>query len=427
MARENDKDTENIHQILASEKRKASHMLAIRNLVILALVVLVAYVGISNFGKRDAAFTYTTINAKRGDLTVQVTATGSLKPLNEVDVGTEVSGTLESVEVDFNDQVKANQVLAVIDREQLEAKLRQSRASLALAEASVLEAQATFTEVQKRLRRVKELIAKKLSSEETLDTAVAASTRAEAGLAVARAKADQAQAQVDADRRALEKAVIRSPIDGIVLERRVEPGQTVAASFQTPVLFVLAENLEQMELQVDVDEADVGKVSVGLPADFSVDAYPNRVFPATIKKVHYAPKNAEGVVTYLTLLAVDNADLSLRPGMTATADITVQSVRDAVLIPNAALRFDPLSVAADNPTSEGGGILGELVPSASVKVKTPSDSKCKSPPCVWVERDGRPFPLPVKTGATNGVYTQLLEGEVEPGTPLLVDMRRAGS
>ena len=315
-------------------------------------------------GNAEPEVRFKTEAVTRGDLAVRVTATGTLEPVNQVDVGTEVSGTIESVLVDYNDRVRKGEVLARLDTAQLEARFRQSQAALALARARVRDAEATITETGNRLRRTRDLIAKRLSSPEELDAAEASAARAQAALAVALAQVDQAQAEEDADRQVLDKAVIHSPIDGIVLERQVEPGQTVAASLQTPVLFTIAENLAQMELHVDVDEADVGQVAIGQSAEFTVDAYPHRSFPARIQQVRFAPKTVEGVVTYETLLSVDNAELLLRPGMTATAEILVEELADVLLVPNAALRFSPPAGERGGAghARGGGGLVGMLLP-----------------------------------------------------------------
>ena len=327
--------------------------------------------------------------------------------------------------MDFNDRVKTGQVLARLDPDQSRAKYRQSEAALNLARARVQEAEATVTETASKLRRIRDLIAKQLSSPEELDTAAAAAERAAAALAVAKAQVDQAQAQLDADRRTLDKTEIRSPIDGIVLKRQVEPGQTVAASLQTPVLFTLAENLAQMELKVAVDEADVGQVAEGQAASFTVDAYPDRRFPATITQVRYCPGDGRtGWSPIGALLALDNADLSLRPGMTATAEILVREEHDAVLVPNAALRFTPPK--ARRPRASGG-LVGMLLPqphrrspSASAE---PSRRTAKGGK-VWVLRDGSPAAVEVRTGATDGILTQVLDDTLAAGTQVLVDVER---
>ena len=368
--------------------------------------------------------TFKTAEVVRGDLEVEVTATGKLQPVTQVDVGTEVSGTIQSVEVDFNDRVKRGQVLARLDPDQSRAKERQSAAALALAVAGVDEAQATVRETAHKLRRTRDLIAKSLASPEELDTADAAAERAIAALAVARAKVDQAQAQLDADRRTLEKTEIRSPIDGIVLNRIVEPGQTVAASLQTPVLFTLAENLTQMELKVDVDEADVGQVQEGQTAVFTVDAYPSRSFPATITQVRFAPETINGVVTFGALLAVDNADLSLRPGMTATADILVRHEQDVVLVPNAALRFTPPKPDTEQTSPNLLSMLLPRRPRGSRQPREPSDKKQITGGVVWVLRDGTPESIQIETGPSDGAMTQVLGDALAPGEQVLVGVER---
>jgi HlyD family secretion protein len=376
-------------------------------------------------GQEDQA-RFRTAPVRVADLQVKVSATGELEPIVQVEVGTEVSGTIQSVEADFNDRVKAGQVLARLDPDQANAKYRQSDAALTLAKARVQEAEATVTETANRQRRTRDLIAKRLSSPDELDTVEAAAERAAAGLAVARAQVAQAQAQLDADRRTLDKTVIRSPIDGIVLKRQVEPGQTVAASLQTPVLFTLAENLVQMQLKVAVDEADVGQVSEGQKATFTVDAYPGRDFPASITQVRFAPETVDGVVTFGALLAVDNGDLSLRPGMTATADILVREEHDAVLVPNAALRFTP---PARSEAARGRDLVGMLLPRRPPDARRPleADRRAGKGARVWVLRDGAPAAVEVRTGATDGVWTQVLDGGLAPGTEVLVDVERSGS
>lgn len=377
-------------------------------------------------GGEEAPVRYKTAEVRVGHLRVKVSATGKLEPITQVEVGTEVSGTIQAVEVDFNDRVKTGQVLARLDPDQSKAKHRQSEAALNLARARVQEAEATVTETTNKLRRTRDLIAKRLSSDEELDTVAAASGRAAALLAVTQAQVAQAQAQLDADRRTLDKTTIRSPIDGIVLKRQVQPGQTVAASLQTPVLFTLAENLAQMELKVAVDEADVGQVTQGQVASFTVDAYPDRDFPATLTQVRYAPETVDGVVTYGTLLALDNADLSLRPGMTATAEILVREEQDAVLVPNAALRFNPPKAQA---AKGSGGLVAMLLPRRTPEVKRIPEAgrRTGKGAKVWVLRDGVPAPVDVRTGATDGVSTQILDDGLAPGTQVLVDVERPGN
>jgi HlyD family secretion protein len=430
MSSQSTRNTTDLAEVLAPGASRQPRRLfyGLLAVLVLGLIALALFHGL---GASPATVQFKTQPVTRGELRVHVTATGTLEPVNQVDVGTEVSGTIESVAVEHNARVKTGEVLARLDTTQLEARLRQSQAALALARARVEEVQATVTETANRLRRTRDLIAKRLSSDEELDTATAASSRAVASLAVARAQVDQAQAELDANQRVLDKAWIRSPIDGIVLKREVEPGQTVAASLQTPVLFTLAENLAQMELHVDVDEADVGQVAEGQGAEFTVDAYPDRHFPARIEQVRFAPKTVEGVVTYETVLSVDNAELLLRPGMTATAEIRVAEVSDALLVPNAALRFRPPETGGADAqgTAQRRGMVAMLLPrppSASRRPRTPEADPKDHHQRVWVLRDGRPEAIAVRTGATDGVLTQILEGPLEPGTEVLVDTLTSG-
>lgn len=394
-------------------------------LVTLALMGMVFTFWVGEEGRGPQ---FVTATARQGDLVVRVIATGTLQPVNQVEVGTEVSGTIKTVEVDYNDRVHAGQILARLDTDQLEAKYRQSEAALVLAKARVKEAQATVIETRNQRRRTQALLDKGLTSPELFDAAEAGYARAEASLGVAQAQVGQAQAQLDADQRMLEKAIIRSPIDGIVLQRQVEPGQTVAASLQTPVLFTLAEDLTQMALHVAVDEADVSQVQEGQRALFVVAAYSGQTFPAVIDQVRFAPQTVEGVVTYEALLAVDNAALLLRPGMTATAEIIVQQLQDVLLVPNAALRFTPVERPAEGGRGAEGGLLSKLLPRPP---RTPRRSEPEREEGldrqVWVLREGRPVAIPVTAGATDGLMTQIVDGSpVRPGMALLVDRERAG-
>lgn len=388
-------------------------------------LLLAGGVGLSLLRGNDAAngLTYTTQEIHRGDLVATVTATGNLEPTNQVDVGIEVSGTIASVDVDYNDHVEVGQPLARLDTSKLEAQVNKSTATLASARAQVGQARATLTESSQnleRLRRMHEMSGGKLPSQQDLDTAEATYARAQTALASAQAAVAEAEATLKVNQTDLDKAVIRSPINGIVLSRAVEPGQTVAASFQAPVLFTLAEDLTKMELHVDVDEADVGQVHEGQTATFTVDAYPERTFPARVTQVRYGAQEVDGVITYETLLNVDNTDLALRPGMTATADIIVQKVNDALLVPNAALRFTPPVQTAQ---SGGGSMLSKLMPrpprSAARAREVPATDKTAQR--VWVLRNGVPVEVPIHTGATDGIFTQVVSGDIEPGEAVIVD------
>jgi HlyD family secretion protein len=365
------------------------------------LVLLVVGAWLASQSRDPDVPEYVTEAAREGSLTVLVTATGALQPTNQVDVGSEVSGLLAEVLVDFNDTVTAGQVLARLDTQTLEARVASSRASLAVAEASQQQAEATVTEAQAKAARSRELATRNIGSQQQLETDEAASLRAVAQAASARAQVTAARAQLAEMETSLRKAVIRSPIDGVIISREVRPGQTVAASFQTPVLFKLAQDLRRMELHLDLDESDVGQVKHGQTAQFRVDAYPGRAFEATITSVRYNPRTVNNVVTYETVLSVDNPDLSLRPGMTATADIFVDRKDRALLVPNRALRFLPPESVESGASADDAG------------------------PRVWVVRDGAAVAVPVETGLTNGEVTEVTSGDVASGTQLIIDVKRA--
>ena len=417
----------NIEKSLGLAYRVSRHRRLIRwaAVVVIGIAVIGTIVLLAGSPSKSA-IQYTTAEAQQGMLIVTVTATGRLEPVNQVDVGSELSGTIKSVEVDFNDHVKRGQPLAHLDTEQLEARVVQARASLRAAEAKLSDAKATVLESKAKLQRQETLAKQNLTSVENVDVARATHARAEAAVANAAAQVALSRAALDADETNLRKAVISSPIEGIVLSRNVEPGQTVAASFQTPVLFTLAEDLRQMELLVDVDEADVGQVQPGQEATFTVDAYTNRRFPARILKVHYAPKITQDVVTYEASLSVDNSDLLLRPGMTATADIAVKSLDDALLVPNAALRFTPLS-PAKNASGQGRSMLRALLPGPprAPPKERPTKTAKEVSNRVWTLRDGEPVTVPVKIGASDGRMTEVLSGDIKAGMPLIVDIAKS--
>jgi HlyD family secretion protein len=374
-------------------------------------------------GEEASAPRYKTEAATIGLLVVKVSATGNLQPTNQVEVGSELSGIVDRVFVDDNDKVRKGQVLARLDLSKLQDAVAKSRASLVAAEAQVRQTQATVDEAREvlgRFRQVAELSGGKVPSKTEMDTAVANLKRAEANEASARASVIQARANLQSDETNLGKASIRSPIDGVVLARKVEPGQTVAASFQAPVLFTLAEDLSKMELQVDVDEADVGQVKVGQKAVFTVDAWPGREYDAVITRVGYGSQVKDGVVSYLTVLQVGNDDLSLRPGMTGTAEITTLARDKTLLVPNAALRFTPAATAGakEKPARGVASFLMPRLPRQTPKTKEPAKGGLQH---VWVLRDGQPVAIEVKTGATNGRVTEITGGALTAGMQVITE------
>ncbi|MEW6078758.1 MAG: efflux RND transporter periplasmic adaptor subunit [Thermodesulfobacteriota bacterium] len=365
---------------------------------------------------------YKTEAVETGTLVVKVSATGNLQPTNQVKVGSELSGIIEQVFVDDNDRVEKGQELARLDLSKLRDAVARSRAALASAEAGVLQARATVAEKQAglaRLREVSRISGGKVPSAEEMDMAEADVKRAEADEAAALAAVAQAGATLQSGETDLAKASIRSPINGVVLSREVEPGQTVAASFQAPVLFTLAEDLTRMELQVDIDEADVGQVREGQQATFSVDAWPGRQYTAVITRVGYGSQEENGVISYPAVLRVDNDDLSLRPGMTGTAEITTLTRENALLAPNAALRFSPPEI--DATEKDGGGGLARMLipqrPRQARKVVTTDKGQAR----VWVLRDGRPEAVSVQAGASNGRFTEITGGDIKAGQQVITE------
>ena len=292
-------------------------------------------------GSSSAEIAYITAPAKTGDITVEVSATGTLQPLIQVDISSELSGVMRSVEVVENQRVKKGDVLAELDTVRLAAQIERAEASAKAAEAKVTEARTTLKETEQALARAEALSKRGMVTDQALETATAARDRASANVAMAEANLAIAAAELKLQQADLQKSTIYAPIDGIVLTRSVNPGQTVASSMQAPVLFVIAADLESMELKAAVDEADIGGVKPGQTARFTVDAFPDRKFDAAIREISFASVATEGVVTYNARLDVDNNELLLRPGMTATVAVVTREAKGVVTVPATAFRFSP--------------------------------------------------------------------------------------
>jgi len=364
---------------------------------------------------------YATSSVERGDLQVTVSATGNLAPTNEVQVGSELSGIVSAVYVDNNDRVTKGQILARLDTSRLEDTVRESEASLVSAQASVAQAQATLTEARADLSRKEEvyrLSGGKAPSAAELDVARAEQARAAANLRAAQAGVGQARASLSSNRTQLSKASIRSPVNGVVLSRDVEPGSTVAATLNAPVLFTLAEDLSKMQLEVKVDEADVGQVKDGQRATFQVDAYPDRTFNAVVKRLDVgstktASSSGSGqVVAYTAVLTAANPDIALRPGMTGTAAIIATEKTNVLLVPNAALRFTPAAAGG------GGGAISMLIPRMMRGQAQRTDITIGrgSRQTVYVlQDDGTLKPVPVQAGDSNGSQTEVVADGLKAG------------
>jgi len=371
---------------------------------------------------------YVTTPVTRGDLRVSVVANGTLQPTRTINIGSELSGTVSQVFVDINDTVKKGQVLVQLDLAKLRDQIARSRAALAAAEAKVNQAVATHKEAEGilgRLETVSQLSGGKVPSQSELETARATLDRAIADEASARASVNDARAALSTDETNLAKASIRSPSDGVVLTRSVDPGNAVAASLQAVTLFSIAEDLRRLRLLVNVDEADVGAVIVGQSATFTVSAYPNRRYPATVTRVAYGSTITDNVVTYITYLDVDNSDLTLRPGMTATATIAATTRTDVLLVPNAALRFEP-TVGTNSAPAAKGGIVASLTPRMPRRAGRPSAAEGASTAAarqVWVLRDGAAVPVAVVPGISDGRMTEVTGGELQAGMQVITDQK----
>ena len=401
-------------------------------LVLLLLLLSRCFMGAGQAG-------YATEPVRRDNLRVTVSATGNLQPTNEVQVGSEQSGLVTQVFVDNNDRVTAHQPLARLDTSRLQDALVQAQATMASAEAAVATAEASAAQSRATLARQEEVYrvsGHRVPAETELDTARADARRGAAGVRSAQAQVRQARAQVSSAQTNLSKATIYSPVNGVVLSRQIDPGQTVAASFQAPVLFTIAEDLARMKLEVRVDEADVAQVHEGQRATFTVDAYPGRTFPATVTRVDVGA-NASGsttsgssasnaatasgsVIAYTAVLAVDNPNLELRPGMTATANIVTSERQNVLLVPNAALRWSPERDAANG---KAGGVTSVLVPRIGRRGggggREVSIGRGSRQTVYVLGPDGNPQPVQIVVGESNGSETEVAAGDIHEGQEVI--------
>jgi HlyD family secretion protein len=411
-----------------------------RNLrwIVVALVVVVLGLLVSRCFAPKPPPNYITVPAEKGALAVTVSATGRLAPIRQVTVGSEISGLVLKVLVDVNDHVTEGQPIAIIDPSRLDDTITQSRATLSANQAAVAQTQATLDEATAQLRRMEEvsrLSGGKVPAKTELDTARAAVARARANLRSAQANVVSAQASLSSNQTQRFKSIIRSPVNGVVLARQVDAGQTVAAQFSTPNMFVIAQDLTHMKLEVAIDEADVGSVKVGLPASFTVDAFPGRTFPAQITRVDLGSNltastattsattsttTANQVVSYAAILSVANPDLTLRPGMTATATIGVEKLENALIIPNGALRYTPQDAGAK---SGGGGI--QFGPRREEQQKAIGRGSKQT--VYVVGSDGKPQKVEVVTGPSDGSRTAVTSDQLKPGMKVIVGVQANGT
>ncbi len=375
--------------------------------IIGVLAVGVAIGGYVFFGgERKIPIRYKTAPVERGAIVSVVNATGTINPVTMVQVGSQVTGMVQSLNADFNSAVKKNQIVAQIDPFPYRARRDQASANLANARAAVLKSKADLAQRKRELDRVQSLIKQQFVSQNDVDVAVTAHEGAVAQLAVAEAAVKQAQAALEAAELDLTYTVIKSPIDGIVISRQVEVGQRVNASMSIPVIFMVAQDLTKMQVDANVSEADIGGMAEGREVAFTVDAYPGERFQGKIRQVRNAPISVQNVVTYDVVVGVDNADLRLKPGMTANVSIIVARKDQALKVPNAALRFVPPK------TTEGA---------AAQPVRQAPAAEGGGSKLVWrLGSSGDPEPVSVQVGISDGLVTELIGNELKEGEPVIV-------
>lgn len=380
----------------------------LKKLILLAIIAGLGY-GVYYYFFHEEATVYglTTSPITKGEIVSTVTATGELNAISVVEVGTQVSGTVQEIYVDFNSQVKAGQLIALIDPSVLRLTLSESEASLAVYQAGVRSAQASLTDSERKYARNKELFNRKLIARSEVDTSEADVLMKRAALSEANSRVVQGRAAVERARTNLNYTRITSPVNGVVIDRQVDAGQTVAASYQTPTLFKIAEDLTRMQIETKVDEADIGAVAEGQNVTFRVDAFPDETFSGKVVQVRIAPSASDSVVTYTVIIHVDNPDFKLKPGMTANVSIETARADDVLRIPVAALRFTPPE---------------DLLNTISFDRDILTQKKTLSSGIIWPERDGVMMkPVQIETGVSDNRWIELKSEKSGSSRPVLRD------
>jgi len=388
------------------------------------------------WAKAATPITFSTVTVGKGAIAAQVTANGTLSARGTVQVGAQVSGRIVELKVDFNDPVKKGQLIAKLDESVLKAQLEQANAALAVAQANLNRSNVALVDAERTLKRQKSLQDQSLVAGATVEQAQVAFDTARANVVASRAQITQAAANVSQAKLNLSYATISSPVDGVVLSRSVELGQTVAASMSAPILFTIAEDLAFMQINTAVAESDVGRLAAGMKVTFTVDAFSGKTFDGVVRQVRNAPTTTQGVVTYDAVIDVENPEKSLRPGMTANVTFVLEQVADAVKIPNSALRFKPSreqmqAVFADLGGGRGsgsgsarwGGRGSEGGPPGMGGPGGARGGQASDRKMLYKLVDGKPRPVRVKVGLTDGSSTQLVEGDLAPGDLLITEIQ----
>lgn len=373
--------------------------------VLLFGLLLVVIGGAAFFRNGKTGPEYRTVKVELGGITTSVSATGKVNAVVTVTVGSQVSGTIQRLLADFNSRVKKGQVIAEIDPSLLGAQVEQAKAKLANDEANVEKAEVVLADAKRNLKRMEALLAQNLISQSEKDAAQTAHDSALAGLKSAQTQVAQDRASLKLAEANLRYTTIRSPVDGIVISRNVDVGQTVAASLQAPTLFTIAQDLTEMQVDTSVDEADIGKVQIGQEAEFTVDAYPDTPFRGTVQDIYNQPIIVQNVVTYDAIIRVKNPDLKLKPGMTANVLVKVGYKENVLKLPNAALRYRP-----EKPAGASAPAKGE-----------------KRPNEIWVLREGKEVAVPVTLGLSDGSFTEVISGDLKAGDAAITEKVRKNS
>jgi HlyD family secretion protein len=388
-------------------------------LVILAVVILISGIAGFFYIKRTPEVSYKTARIERGTIISNVAATGNLSAVTTVQVGTQVSGTIQKLYVDYNSRVKKGQAIAEIDPSLFNASIEQSQGNYLSAEANLQKAKVTLADAERTVNRNKKLLTDGIISQSDYDVAETAWQSARTSVKAAEGSVAQTRGSLMQSRTNLRYSVIRSPVDGVIISRAIDVGQTVAASFQTPTLFTIAQDLTKMQIEVSVDEADISRIKMDQNVSFTVDSYPEQSFKGKVVQIRNAPVINQNVVTYITVVNVDNTDLKLKPGMTANVSIEVARKDDVLKLPPAALRFRPKS-KGDEPTEK----RQTSAPSPGAGREAggkPGGRKGPGGQQVYILRENKPVAVPVKTGIANNSSIELVESTLKEGDEVITE------
>ncbi|HCE69606.1 MAG: efflux transporter periplasmic adaptor subunit [Geobacteraceae bacterium GWC2_55_20] len=394
-------------------------------LIILAVILAIAGIAGYGFYKRTPEVSYKTAKIERGMVVSTVAATGNLSAVTTVQVGTQVSGTIQKLYVDFNSKVKKGQAIAEIDPSLFNASVEQAQGNVLNSEANLQKSRVTLADAERTLARNKKLLADGIISQADYDVAETALQSARASVKASEGSVAQTRGALMQSRTNLRYSVIRSPVDGVVISRTIDIGQTVAASFQTPTLFTIAKDLTKMQIEVSVDEADISRIQLDQKATFTVDSYPEQTFGGKVVQIRSAPIITQNVVTYVVVVNVDNNDLKLKPGMTANVSIEVARKDDVLKLPPAALRFKPKTKTEDAKAkgSEERGSANKQRPAAGSPDQggKPGGRKAGNDQQVYILKDNKPVAVKIRTGIANNSSIELVESTLKEGDEVVIE------